>query len=140
MVAQLSLLHLGEVISQFLFGRESGAVDALELRVGLVTAVVGTGDGQEFESLQLRRVANVGAGAEIRELTVGVEGNFLIRGNIREAAEFVTFLAAGFDDLNRFLAGNFFAVEALILLSDFFISASILMRSSAVNLCSKSMS
>ena len=82
--------------------------------------MVSTRDGQEFESLQFRRVADVGTGAEIRELTVGVEGNFLIRGNIREAAEFIAFLAARFDNLNCFLTGDFFAVEALILLSDFF--------------------
>ena len=65
MVAQFGLLHLGEVIGEFLLGREGGAVDALQLLVSLVTAVVGTGDRKEFESLQLRRVADVRAGAKI---------------------------------------------------------------------------
>jgi hypothetical protein len=83
-----------EVVREFLLGGEGGAVDALELLVLLVAAVVGAGDGEELERLQLRRVAHVRAGAEVDELAVLVERNFLALGDVGEAAELVALLAA----------------------------------------------
>jgi hypothetical protein len=64
-VAELGLLELLEVVGEFFLGREGGAVDALELLVLLVAAVIGAGDGEELEGLQLGRVADVRAGAEV---------------------------------------------------------------------------
>ena len=51
MVAELGLFQLGQVIREFLLRGKGGAVDALELLVGLVAAVVGAGDGEEFDGL-----------------------------------------------------------------------------------------
>jgi hypothetical protein len=61
----LGLLELLEVLGEFLLGREGGAVDALELLVLLVAAVIGAGDGEELEGFQLGGVAHVRAGAEV---------------------------------------------------------------------------
>ncbi len=76
-VAVLRLLDLLEVLGQLLLGREGGAVDALELLVLLVAPVVGAGDREELERLQLGAVAHVGARAEVHELAVLVERDLL---------------------------------------------------------------
>jgi hypothetical protein len=117
-VAELGLLKLDEIVGEFLLGREGGAVDALELLVGLVTAVIGAGDGEELEGLQLGRVADVRAGTEVSELAVGVEGDFLALRDVGEAAELVALLAAGLDDLDGLLARDLLAVKALVLVGD----------------------
>ncbi len=119
-IAELRLLELHEVVGEFLLRRESGAVDALELLVGLVAAVVGAGDGEELEGLQLGGVADVRAGAEVGELAVGVERDLLALGDVGQAAQLEAFLAARLDDLDGFLAGDFLAVKALVLVRDLF--------------------
>jgi hypothetical protein len=47
----LACFELLEVLGEFLLGGEGGAVDALELLVLLVAAVVGAGDGEQLEGL-----------------------------------------------------------------------------------------
>ena len=140
MVAQLGLLELVEVGGELLLGGEGGAVDALELLVVLVAAVVGAGDGEQLEGLDLLRVADVGAGAQVDELAVLVERDLLALGNVGEPAELVALLADLLDDLRGLLAGDLPADEGLVLVDTFFISASIFARSSAVSLWSRSMS
>jgi len=73
MVAEFRLLKLVEIRGEFILGREGGAVDALELLVVLVAAVVGAGDRQQLEGFDLFRVADVGAGTQVGELAVLVE-------------------------------------------------------------------
>jgi hypothetical protein len=107
-----------EVLGEFLLGGEGGAVDALELLVLFVAAVIGAGDGEELEGLQLRGVAHVRAGAEVHELAVLVEGDFLALGDVGEAAELVALLAALRDDGDGLLAGDFLAQEGLVLVGD----------------------
>ncbi len=80
-VAGLGLLDALEVLREFFPGREGGAVDALELLVVLVAAVVGAGDREQLEGLQLARVAHVGARAEVDELAILVKRNFFALGN-----------------------------------------------------------
>src|SRR5438309_5428365 len=100
MVAEFGLLLALKVLREFFLRGEGGAVNALELFVLLTAAMIRAGDGEEFESFQLRRVANVRASAEVDELAVLIKGNFLALGNVGEAAELVTFLADFLDDLD----------------------------------------
>jgi|GEM_PF-3437342 len=119
-VAELGLFELREVVGELVLRRKGGAVDTLELFVLFVAAVIGAGDREEFERLQLRGVADVRAGAEVHEFAVLVEGDFFALGDISETAEFVAFLAAGLDDLDGLFAGDFLAEERLVFVGDFF--------------------
>src|SRR5690606_35809540 len=92
-VALARFLDLGEVGLELLLRGKRGAVDALELLVLLVAAVVGAGDGEELEGLDLLGVADVRARAEVEELAVAVERDRLAFGDVREAAELVAVLA-----------------------------------------------
>ncbi len=117
-VAELGLLHALDVLGELVLGGEGGAVDALELFVFLVAAVVGARDGEEFEGLHLLGVAHMGAGAEVHELAVFVERDGLALGDVGEAAEFIALLAAGADDGLGLLAGDLFAAEGLVFVDD----------------------
>ena len=117
-VAELGLLELVEVGVELGRGGEGRAVDALELFVVLVAAVVGARDGQQFEGLDLLRVLHVGAGAQVDELTVLVEGDGLALGNVGKTAELVAFLADLLDDADGFVATDLFAREGLVLGDD----------------------
>jgi len=117
-VTGLGLFLTLEVLGQFLLGREGGAVDALELLVLFVTAMVGARDGEQLEGLQLGGVAHVGAGAEVHELAVLVEGDFFALGNVGEAAQLVALLAALLDDGDGLFAGDFLADKGLVLVGD----------------------
>src|ERR1017187_396495 len=117
-VAMLCLLDLLKVLAQLLPGREGGPVDALELLVLLVSAVVGAGDREQLERLQLRAVANVRAGAKVGKLAVLVERDLLPLGYVGKAAELVALLAAGLDDFGGLLPGDLLAQERLVLVGD----------------------
>ena len=117
-VAGAGLLDLVEVSGEFFLGGEGGAVDALELFVLLVAAVISTGDGEELEGFDLLAVTDVGAGTQVHELAVLVERDLFALGNVVEAAEFVGFLATGFDDFDGLLAGDLFAAKGLVLFDD----------------------
>ena len=92
-VAQFRLFELVEIGGEFLLGREGGAVDALELLVVLIAAVIGPGDREQLEGLDLLRIADVRAGAKVGELAVLVEGDRLALGDVRKAADLVALLA-----------------------------------------------
>ncbi|OIQ72910.1 hypothetical protein GALL_454590 [mine drainage metagenome] len=81
MVARLGFLQTLQVFVQFLLRVEGGAVDTAEHGVLLVALPVGSGNGQQFEGLQLGRVRDVGAAAEIIEIPLAVAGNALVFGN-----------------------------------------------------------
>jgi len=117
-VALLGLLGAGEGLLELLLRGEGGAVDALELLVLLVAAVVGAGDVEQLERLDLRGVAHVRAGAEVDELAVLVEGDGLARRDVAEAADLVGVLAALAEQFLGLLAGALEALELLVLLGD----------------------
>jgi len=48
-----------------------------------------------LKGFELRRIAHVGAGAEVHELAVLVEGDFLVGRDVGETAEFVALLTGG---------------------------------------------
>src|SRR4051794_34353874 len=66
----LGFLEPIEVFLEILLGREGGSVNALELRIALVAAPVGTGEGQHLEGFDLARALNVGTAAEVDEVAV----------------------------------------------------------------------
>ena len=117
-VALLGFLGAGHGLLKFVLGRVGGAIDALQLLVLLVAAVVGAGDVQQFEGLHLRGVADVGAGAEVDEFAVLIKRDGLAGGDVAETADLVGVLAAFADQLLGFLAGALEALELLVLLGD----------------------
>ena len=88
MVALLRFLEHREVFVELGFVLESGAVDALELRVLLVAFVVGAGDVRELERTDVAGAHDVRAGAEIGEFAVAIEGDFFTLRNVLDDIEF----------------------------------------------------
>ena len=81
MVALFGFFEHGEVsVLVFLFG-PGGAVDALQLLVLLIAAPVGSGNLHQLEDLELARRGDVWATAEIDEIALAVERDFLAVGN-----------------------------------------------------------
>ena len=117
-VALLGFLGTHHGLLEFVLGGVSGAVDTLELLVLLITTMVGPGDVQELERLDLRGVADVGTRAEIDEFAVLIEGDGLASRDVAEAADLVSVLAALADQFLGFLAGALEAFELLVLLGD----------------------
>ena len=115
---RLGFLGADDGLLEFVLGRVGSAVDPLQLLVLLVATVVGAGDVEEFERLDLRRVTDVGTGAEVDELAVLIKGDGLAGGDVAEAADLVGILAAFANQLFGFLAGALEALEFLILLGD----------------------
>lgn len=58
--------------------REAGAVNALEHRAVLVPLVEGARHAHDFERLAVARTAHVRAGAQVRKISVAVQGNLLV--------------------------------------------------------------
>src|SRR5690606_30855186 len=77
MVTFFRLLKHGQVGVQFLLARKGRAIDALQLLVGFIAAVVSTRDGEQFERLDLFGVSYVGASTKVDELPIAIEGNGL---------------------------------------------------------------
>ena len=73
MIALLGFLEHGEIIVEFLFRLERGAVNPLELRIALVAFVVRTRHVGELEGADVSRPHHVRAGAEIDEITTAIE-------------------------------------------------------------------
>ncbi len=76
-VAGLDLFELLEVGVEIFGVEEGGAVDALELLIVLVAEPVGAGDGRDLEGLDAAGGGDVRAAAEVGEVAVAVEGDFV---------------------------------------------------------------
>ena len=113
-VAELCLLHLSEVAFKLLFRRESRAVNALQLFVVFVAAVVRARHGEQFERLDALGIVNVRARAEVAEFAVFVEGDFFAVGNVGESAEFEFLLSDFLNLCGSFVAGKFELLEFLV--------------------------
>ncbi len=88
-VAAFGLLEHLEVGLQLGLGLEGGAVDALELGVGLVALVVGAGEGGELEGADVAGAHHVRAGAQVDEIAAAVVGDRFALGDILEVAQLV---------------------------------------------------
>ncbi len=117
-VTLFGLFKLFQVSGQFFLGKESGAIDALELLVFLVPAVVGPCDGEELEGFDLFGVVDVCPGAKVHELAVAVKRDGLPFGDVGKATDLVGFLAGFLNDFDRFFAADFHALEPLVFLDD----------------------
>ena len=76
MIALLRFLEHREVIVEFLFRFERGAVNALQLRILFVAFVVSAGDARELERADVSRAHDVRAGAKIDEVAAAIERDF----------------------------------------------------------------
>ena len=88
MVALLRFLEHCEVIVEFLFGFERGAVNALELRILFVALVVRARDGGQLECADVSRAHHVRPGAEIDELAVAIKRNPFVGRDVFDDVEF----------------------------------------------------
>ena len=88
MVALLRLLEHREILVHLRLVLERRAVDALELRVFLVALVVGARDVRELERADVPRAHDVRPGAQIEEVAIAEERDFLALGDVREIADF----------------------------------------------------
>src|ERR1044072_7809874 len=82
MVAFLRFLEHGEVFVELGLVLESGAVNALELRIVFVALVIGAGDAGELERADVAGAHDMRAGENIGEFAVAIERNFFALGNV----------------------------------------------------------
>src|SRR5579859_174284 len=75
MVALLGLFDRMQVLLKVFLVEERGAVNALELRIFLVTQPIGPGDAGELESLDPSSGGNVRATAEVYELSIAINSD-----------------------------------------------------------------
>ncbi len=114
MVAFGRLFEEHEVRVEFLLRGKRGAVDALQHRVVLVAAPIGTGDRHQFEGADLARRMGVTSAAEIGEIADRVKGNRLAFGDLARDFDFVRvtfevrdrFFARGLPPGHRIVGGD----------------------------------
>ena len=83
MVALFCLFLPPQKFFQLFLGIKRGPVNALQLRILLVTQPVSSGDAQQLECFDLAGGRDMRAAAEILKLTGAVDGDFLIgRGEV----------------------------------------------------------
>jgi len=82
MVAFAGLFEHREVGFELGFVFESGAVDALELRILFVALVVGARDLGQFECPDVAGAHDVGAGAEVDKSAVAEQRDLLVLGDV----------------------------------------------------------
>ena len=116
-ITAFGLFHHLEPFFQLCLFHESGPVQTLQLRIGLLAAIIGRRHTQQLESLNVTRAHHMRAGAEIHEFTIGESGDRFPFGDVVQALQFELLslcLQQGFD----FLTGPYFFLEYLILLDD----------------------
>ncbi len=123
MIALLRFLEHGEVVVEFLFGFERGAVNALQLRILFVALVVRARHAGELECADVSRAHHVRPGAEIDEIAAAIERNLFVRRNVfddveLEFARLGSFAQRGepafLAERERFVARNFHALKRMI--------------------------
>ncbi len=82
------LFEKGEVGLQFGFVFESGAVDALELRIAFVALVIGAGHMGEAECADVASAHDMGSGAEVQKVTVSEQGDLFVVGDVLDDVGF----------------------------------------------------
>ncbi len=108
-VAFFGLLHHGEVFVEHRFLGERDAVDARQHLVLLVAAPVGTRHRGKFDRLDIARVRDVGAAAQVGKAAVGVERDRAVL-QIGDQLDLIRVALFG-KGLQRFGLGHFAADE-----------------------------
>ena len=116
MVALFGFFNALEILFQLLFRGESDTVNALEHRIGFLPAVIGAGNGNQFECADLRGAFHMRTAAEVNEIAAFVHGDDAVFGNIRETFQFIFLIREHFF---RFVAGDFDAFKRIVRLDDF---------------------
>ena len=111
-VALLGLFHHLEVLVEHRLLGERDAVDTREHLVLLVAAPVGSGHGGQLDGLDVARVGNMRAAAEVRERTVRIEGDGAVL-EVRDELDLVLVALFG-EGLEGFGLGNLAADELLL--------------------------
>ena len=109
--------------------REAGAVDALEHGAVFVPLVEGAGHAHDFKGFAVAGAAHVGAGAQVREVSVAVQGDFLVFRDVVQQVDLEAGGAAaraqsaqfpGFRHFHGVCTGDDFLLEGLVFLHHFF--------------------
>ena len=125
MVAAARFLQPFQVLVKLGAVREAGAVNALEHGTVLVPLVEGARHAHDLERLAVPRAAHVGAGAQVRKISVAVQGNLLVFRNVVQQVNFKLGRRIarpkgaqfpGFRHLHGLRAGNNFLLERLVFL------------------------
>ena len=111
-VALLGLFHHLEVLVEHRLLGERDAVDTREHLVLLVAAPVGSGHGGQLDGLDVARVGNMRAAAEVRERTVRIEGDGTVL-EVRDELDLVLVALFG-ESLEGFGLGDLAADELLL--------------------------
>src|SRR5207302_6753783 len=123
MVALLRFLEHGEMLVEFLFRFEGGAVNALELWVLFVVFIVSARDAGKPEGADVSSAHDVRAGAKIDEVAVAIERDFFVSRNVFDdiELELARLVAIGqrrepsfLTKLERFVARNFHPFERMV--------------------------
>jgi len=128
-IALLRFLEHREVIVEFLFGFERGAVNPLKLRIFFVALVVRARHIGELECADVSRAHHVRPSAEIDKVAIAIERNSLIRWNVfddieLELARLGSLAQSGepalLSEFERFVSRNFGFFERMIRLNFLF--------------------
>ena len=139
MIALFGFFQHVKVIVKVGFLFKSRTVNTLEHLVVFITAPVGTGNGLQFEGFNGARGSRMGAGTEIDEIALTVEGNFGIFRQDLDQFNFI--ILTGFFKVSAHLHGiRLLCGRAGFSLTILAISASIAGKSSCVKRCSVSRS
>ena len=116
-IALLGFFQHFQILVQFFLVAESGAVDALEHLVFLVAAPVGSGYAGELEGLDAAGAWQMRTRAQVRKITLAVEGKHLIFRQITDQFHFIR-LVLLLHEGDSLIAGQGETHFAVILLDD----------------------
>ena len=123
MVALLRFFEHSEVVVEFLFGFERGAVNALELRILFVAFVVSARDVHELDRADVARPHHVRSGAKIDKVAAAIERDLFVLRNVFDDVDlvFARLIAiaerrepAFLSKLERLVPRNFHAFERVV--------------------------
>src|ERR1700761_5081526 len=119
MIAASSLFQSREMLVQFLFREECRSVDALQLRILLVTEPIGSSEAGHLECLHPSSRRHVGTAAKVDEIAVAIQRNIFAL--MRKALDEVHLheILIGFEMRQSFFTRLEFAHELLVTRNDF---------------------
>ncbi len=119
MVSSLGLFLGLQPLAKLRLPLKGRPVNPLQLRILLIASVVGRGDTEEFEGLDVSGAGHMRSGAEVDEFTVPIKRNLFSLGDVSHSLD-LEGLARLPKKLDGFLTSFHRALEDLILLGDSF--------------------